>query len=241
MNKIVGLIFAFLVISPLRASDFNSGLEHANKGDFKEAIISFEHAVSASPENQDALFNLAYSYHMNNENGKAIWAIKRMLKINPKDKEAVQLLTVAGEKLNISSDELQLPTGFNAFLLSIGTNTLAILSLLLVLAGSFTAFFGLRNKVKRSFFLGSGILITMIAMVFSGFAYYSSKITHSKDSAVVIHPKAYVYLNNMGEKTKEIIPEGQIVEIIESDDQYTRVNWNDVSGLYVKNDQIGKI
>lgn len=241
MNKIAGLIFAFLVILPLHASDFNNGLEQANQGNFKAAIVSFESAVSASPENQEALFNLAYSYHMNDENGKAIWAIKRLLKINPKDKEAVQLLTVAGEKLNISSDELQLPTGFSAFLLSIGTNTLAILSLLLVLAGSFTVFFGLRNKVKRSFFISSGSLIILIAMVFSGFAYYCSKITHSKDSAVVIHPKTFVYLNNMGEKTKEIIPEGQIIEIIESDDQFTRVNWNDVSGLYVKNDQIGKI
>jgi|GEM_PF-1183052 tetratricopeptide (TPR) repeat protein len=241
MNKIVGPIFALLVVLPIHASDFNNGLEQANQCDFKGAVISFEHAVSVSPENQDALFNLAYSYHMNNENGKAIWAIKRLLKVNPKDKEAVQLLTVAGEKLNISSDELQLPTGFSAFLLSIGTNTLAILSLLLVLAGSFTVFIGLRNKIKRSFFVSAGSLIILIAMVFSGFAFYSSKITHSKDSAVVIHPKTFVYLNNMGEKTKEIIPEGQIVEIIESDDQYTRVNWNDVSGLYVKNDQIGKI
>jgi tetratricopeptide (TPR) repeat protein len=241
MKVVLNILFLVFTTHSLWADIFNEGLELANKGNYKDAIKVFEQIVSESPENEEALFNLAYSYHMNGENSKAIWASKRLLKINPRDKDAVQLLTVAGEKMDIPTEDLKLPTGFNAFLLSVGKNTWAILSLILVTFACFIIFWGLKNQNRKIFFVLTGGIICITGFILSFFAYQSSKITHDRVSAVIINEKTFVYLNDLGERTKEIIPEGQIVEILEEGDLYTRINWHDVSGLFIKNDQLGKI
>ena len=64
----------------------------SEKNDPQQALTYYSSALALNPDYEPALMNMAGLMHFLNRNEEAIKFVQRILKINPKSKEAMQLL-----------------------------------------------------------------------------------------------------------------------------------------------------
>jgi tetratricopeptide (TPR) repeat protein len=200
---------------------FEQANQSYEKGQYVEAIGSYEESIVAGYTSDELLYNLGNAYYQNKEIGKAILNYERALKLNPSFKDAGYNLEIAKEK--IKNDIVSLPPFFlNKWFKGIrnqmSSTAWGILFILFLLAT--TAAFGIwilskeRSKKKKGFILIFPLLL--FALLF--FALGSSKKSYELHSSQAIIIVDQTTLKHAPDKVADdvlVIYEGLKVKIIQ--------------------------
>src|SRR5262249_52127479 len=98
MFRAIGIPCLLVIVTPAMvwsaadpaADSFKQGLEAFNKGNYQQAVASFEKVVKLEPKNVPAHFNLALAYHNLNKTDPAIAAYTRVIELDSKHFSAVR-------------------------------------------------------------------------------------------------------------------------------------------------------
>jgi tetratricopeptide (TPR) repeat protein len=103
IGQILLLNITLLQIEDKPNFDLKDYLKEANKnfwkGNYNQAIKGYQKMLNLGLKLPDIYFNLGNAYFRANKLGLAIWAYEQTLKLNPKDKEARQNLSLVKSKL----------------------------------------------------------------------------------------------------------------------------------------------
>jgi tetratricopeptide (TPR) repeat protein len=87
------ITFFSIAQAPKKAVAFyNAGLEHAAKGAFPDAIVSFKKAISLYKKYDVAYFDLGNAYYKSNKVDSALLSYRQALNINPKRADVHMLI-----------------------------------------------------------------------------------------------------------------------------------------------------
>ncbi|MEE2987985.1 MAG: tetratricopeptide repeat protein [Verrucomicrobiota bacterium] len=94
------LLFFSALPSPIKADDFQSGIDAYHKSKYIEAIEAFERSLESS-QNAAAHHNLALSLYQLGQSAAAVWQLERALRLEPLDKTYIFKLGALRQMLGL--------------------------------------------------------------------------------------------------------------------------------------------
>ncbi|MDP3143720.1 MAG: tetratricopeptide repeat protein [Candidatus Omnitrophota bacterium] len=89
----------FPVVSEKSTNYELAGYNFAKSGKYTEAVVEYQKAVLANPENKDIYFNLGFIYNQLKQYAAAVGSYEKVLSIDPNDKETLYNLSKVYESL----------------------------------------------------------------------------------------------------------------------------------------------
>jgi tetratricopeptide (TPR) repeat protein len=178
LKRIIYLLL--LIVSPLLAFSnddavalLKKGNEQYTKAQYKEAIVTYQKLVDDGYQSAAVYFNLGNAFYKTDDMASAILYYEKAHKLSPGDEDIRFNIQLANSKTTDKTDEVPeffITKWWHAFILGFSANTLAVLSVLLFLAGSaslilyrFTGSVGIK---KASFYTAILLLFFGIATIF---------------------------------------------------------------------------
>jgi tetratricopeptide (TPR) repeat protein len=97
------LVFALITsLSPLRAGDFETGIDAYHTSNYTEAAEAFESALAAEP-GAAAHHNLALSYFQMGEPAKAVWQLEHAVRLDPLNESYLFKLGLLRQQLSLNA------------------------------------------------------------------------------------------------------------------------------------------
>lgn len=242
--KIIYLFFLLISSMVMGQSVFDQGNEHYRKGNYEEAIRSYESIIRDGKHSCDLYFNLANSYYKLSQIGPSIYYYEKALLISPNDKDIQNNLKFAKAKTIDEIKEvpkvgfeklLQNITGlfhYNSWsLLAIG---FSVLFFLLFLGYYFSG----ASLYKRIFFLG--MFIIPIFIVLSVFSAWFEHHLYEQEQPAIVFAEVIEVKNEPRENATEAftIHEGTKVFIMESLDNWHKIQLADESEGWISAESI---
>jgi len=242
--KIISLFFLLISSMVIGQSVFDQGNEHYRKGNYEEAIQSYESIIKDGKHSCDLYFNLANSYYKINKIGPAIYYYEKALLISPNDKDMQNNLNFAKAKTIDEIKEvpkvgfeklLQHVTGlfhFNTWsMLAIG---FSVLFFLLFLGYYFSG----TSLYKRVFFIG--MFVIPVFIVLSVFAAWFEHHLYEQEQPAIVFAEVVEVKNEPRENASEafILHEGTKVYILESLDNWSKIQLADESEGWIMDEAI---
>lgn len=218
-------VILFLLYIPVSFAQSNNSFEAGAaafaKGDFKNAIKSYEAILAEGKDGEAVYYNLGNSYYKDNQLGKAILNYERALLLNPGDENAMKNLQIAKHKVKGEIDPVPpffLRAWWNSTRNALGANIWGIIALLLfwgAMAGLSLWQLGKdKDQKKKGFLAGVGLLLlTIIPLSLAWSAYQYQKNTNE---GILIRTTASLK-SGAAEDSKEIriIHEGTRLELMD--------------------------
>jgi len=93
LRGIVFLVLAWMMVSSVLAhafgeEAFSEGVKHYEEGRFEDAIRVFEEIVQEGDVSITLYYNLGNAYYRRGFKGKAIWAYRKALRLDPRDEDS---------------------------------------------------------------------------------------------------------------------------------------------------------
>jgi tetratricopeptide (TPR) repeat protein len=207
---------------------------HAYKNaNYQEAIQGYESILKAKKHSPELYFNLGNCYYKLNQIGPAIYHYEKALQRNPSHKDAQINLIIANQK-KVDAFKEKPQVGLNAFFRKFTSifhyDTWAIWSIVntMLLSLCFAGYLFFRESLKKRLFFSGFIVFTilMLSAVFAGF--FERNAINSQTLAIVYNDEIIVKnepLNQANEAFK--LHEGTKVEIIEEDENWSKIYIND--------------
>jgi hypothetical protein len=236
LNYIILSVFSTLVVlSGFAESQFDQGLKAANQKKYKEAIYLFEEVIEHEKSNTSAYFNLGNCYFENKEYGKAILAYERVLKYSPRDAEAPSNLELCYKKLGNDQQWFPHTNGIQRMIYGIGSNTWAILAIVVSVFMGLSIFLllKLKNSSWKRLHL---LLLTGETVLLIGFVISAKSAENHLDSnkfAIVTQKTIPTYMNEQGERSSVLLQEGTKVELLNSSKQMVEVMLPDSKSVLI--------
>ncbi len=174
------------ISSAQNASSFDAGAAAFAKGDYKNAIQSYEAILTEGMEGKNVYYNLGNSYYKDNQLGKAILNYERALLLDPGDQEAKTNLSIAKYKVKGEIDPVPpffLRSWWNSTRNALGSTIWGVISLLFfwgaMLCLSLWQIGKNKDQKKKGFLAGiSLLLLTIIPFSLAWSAYQYQKDTN---------------------------------------------------------------
>jgi tetratricopeptide (TPR) repeat protein len=214
MKLITAILSLLIGIYSSAQSDFEKAVAMSNSREYDQAATIFLKLAEQTPENTSAYFNAGNCYRHLNQNGMAIWAYFKVLKLNPSDQEASKNSDACRKFLGLTDTPFQIATPFERALISFGLSTWTYLSVFMSFAAGICLFFLLRkNDFSRHPMLRVVGFTSFILLSFSIFSTYSTQAyLQQKSYGLVVEKSAPVFVNDLGERSTLILPEGTMVK-----------------------------
>lgn len=202
MNR-TGLRFFFPIISAIvflsataifagtfEDSLFQEGNEAYSRGDYAEAISKFEQITETAGYSPAVLYNLANSYVLSGETGRAVLNYERALRLSPSDSDISGNLQLVKKENGLFPKE---SSGAETFfhLLSLNQWTTLIPVSLVLLTAFLLA--GMKYRFSRQLNVGVGtscflLLCLAIAGTLFRYQYFNPSVVLSPDAKLFISP-----------------------------------------------------
>lgn len=173
---------------------FKEGNEHYRQENYSKAIEAYEQALEEDVSSAALYYNLANAYYKTDQLGEAILYYERAQRLDPDDDEIRQNLKIARERTIDRFEEMPKPVARQAYqsvfqLLSpSGWAWLAIVLLLVMLAGAWLYFFTSRNRPG----FASGLVSLILAVLCLQLAYAHHNYLDENRAAIVLSESSYV-------------------------------------------------
>lgn len=206
------LLFQSFTIAAQQDSLFSNAVLLLQKDQFKEANILLEKLASRENDNLSVYYNLGLSYFELKDFGNAIWAFEKCLRMDPKNEDIENALTLCYLKLDpegvLEIQPTMIPalariSPFTWSLIGIVSSVIISFLLIMLFMGKWAHFKGF---ILFSVILFGGILIFSI---YGGMS--SSEFRNQKSKAVVTH-EALIYLKDFT-PSNDRLPLGTVVTI----------------------------
>lgn len=152
---------------------FKKGNSEYAKAQYKEAIASYQKVVDGGYQSVAVYFNLGNAYYKTGDIASALLYYEKAHKLSPGDEDIRVNLQLANSKTTDKFDEAPeffITKWWHAFILGFSLNTLAILSVLFILAASgifiLYRFAGSVSVKKASFYTALVVLFLGLAFIF---------------------------------------------------------------------------
>lgn len=217
----------------LGQSVFEKSNEAYKNANYQEAIIGYESILKAKKHSPELYFNLGNCYYKLNQIGQAIFHYEKALQLKPNHKDAQINLAIANQK-KIDAFKEKPKVGVTAFFRKFTGffhfDTWAIWSIIntILAVGCFAGFYFTYNSLKKRLFF-SGIIIFMFLTIIALFAgFFEKNAINNENYAIILEEEIVVKnepLNQANEAFK--LHEGTKIEILEEDDNWSKIFIND--------------
>lgn len=208
---------------------FHMANEKYDKGDFKGAITGYERIVNAGYESASVYFNLGNAFYKAGDIPSALLYYEKAHKLSPGDEDVRFNIRLANERTTDkieSVPEFFLTRWWTAFILSLSMQTLAFLSILLLVAGFLLLIvylFGRSETMRRrSFYSGLTLILIGVLSVF---------VAEKQDRYFASHREGIVFAHSLEVKSAPssvsrevfVIHEGTKVSLAEESGGWVRI------------------
>jgi tetratricopeptide (TPR) repeat protein len=247
------IIFSLLLLSTTAWAqpDNDSLWDSANtayvKGDYADALASYDSIVNSGYVSYKLLYNMGNAYFKLGDNGKAILYYNRALKLAPTDADIQYNLRVANnyvkDNINIIP-EFFLLRWMRGLRMSLGSDAWAILSLvLLALMLSAAGLYILVKKVvlrKIGFYTA---LVSFVLLVFTVIFAISARKDAMHSAEAIVMSSAAPVKSSPDNQSKDIfiLHEGTKVSVLSTLDKWAEIQINDGNKGWIQQSSIENI
>jgi len=250
MRKI--LLFIIFLISytlfSLPATDFDEANLFYEKGEYQNAVQSYEKIIAGGYENGEIYYNLGNSYYKLGDIALSIVNYERALKFLPKDADLIENLKIARLSL---VDKIEEPTEVPFFTLysdtknsfNIYTAQKRFFITMIILGLIFSIYIILKNTAAGKLVLLPLYAILIIFMTVS-YIYYDISIENSRRFGVVASDKISVLSSpdeNINSKELFFLHKGTKAEILRSNEQWFEISLDEEKKGWIKKDSVIEI
>ena len=234
MIRQVSYILLLIVLPLLAFSDegasslFKKGNAQYAKAQYKEAITSYQKLVDEGYQSVAVYYNLGNAYYKTDDMSSALLYYGKAHKLSPGDEDIRINIQLANSKITDKMDEPQeffITKWWHSFILGFSLNTLAVLSVLLIMAGFFVfilyRFTGSVSVKKASFY-------TAILLIFFGLI--TIFIAGRQASYFEAHQQAIVFTGSVTTKSEPgkgkdlfVLHDGTKVEVLEHNNSWIKI------------------
>ena len=249
-NKII--LFLLFLVSFANASEsidatFKKANDLYNKGNYEQAVQSFESIVNQGNESADLYFNIANCYYKLGKVAPSIYNYEKALLLNPND-EAIQTNLHFAQKMAIDDIKVVPEVGFSKLAYNFTSMlsyeawawtsvTCAIAFLLFFIGYYFSSY----TNIKRTFFVGMFVLLGVLLVSILS-AYLQKRFDTNIRPAIVFAESTFVKAEpkNSAENAFEL-HEGTKVYVKEELDNWKRIQLTDKTEGWIKKEAIKEL
>jgi tetratricopeptide (TPR) repeat protein len=227
--------------------DTLAGDAYYAKGQYKEAVSSYQSVVDEGYQSAGLFYNLGNAYYKSGEIASALLYYEKAHLLSPGDEDINFNIRFANSKTVDKIDEAPeffLTKWWNKIVLSMSANTLAIAAIFLVLSGSVLLilyFFNTNRKIKKiSFFSAIALFLTGIFAVFMA----QSQVSYFKDNkqAIIFASVANVKSSPTGQAaTLFVLHDGTKVNVKETNGDWIKIKLANGNEGWLKTNDIKEI
>lgn len=220
---------------------FEKGNSLYQKGQYKEAVSTYETILQSGQESAEVYFNLGNCYYKLNQVAPAVYNFEKALALQPNDSEIQNNLAFA-KKMAIDEIQVTPIVGFSKIIQDFTSrfhyDTWAWIAIVLAISFllSFLGYyFSQTTTLKRVFFSGMVMFLLLIVVsVFSGF-FEQNRIQNDKPAIVFAEVIAVKSEPNATSQDAFTLHAGTKVQIIETISNYHKIQLADLKeGWIVK-------
>jgi tetratricopeptide (TPR) repeat protein len=235
-NMIRRILCLLFILTPVLAfcdsstsALFKKGNDHYAKAQYKEAISSYQKLVDGGYQSVPVYFNLGNAYYKNGDIASALLYYEKAHKLSPGDDDIKLNLQLANLKTTDKLDEAPeffISKWWHSFILASSLGTLAVLSVLSILAGSGTL---ILYRFTQSVGVKKASFYTAIALVFLGLSFIF--IAGRQADYFESHQQAIVFSNSVTIKSAPthtakdlfVLHDGTKVEVLEHNNDWIKI------------------
>jgi tetratricopeptide (TPR) repeat protein len=241
----------YIVLLTTQVFFAQSGFENGNalyqKGKYQEAITAYESVFRTKKQSAELYFNIGNCYYKLNKVAPAIYNYEKALLLNPNDTEIQNNLKFA-QKLQIDDIKTVEKVGFNKLIQDF-TNTFhyntwggIAVGLSIVFLLFFVGYYFSQITVsKRLFFFG--MFFGMLLLIVSVAAAIFEKNQYNKDQPAIVFSEIVSVKSEPknGATDAFVIHEGTKVYVIESLDNWDKIQLTDGNEGWIENSAIKRL
>jgi tetratricopeptide (TPR) repeat protein len=241
----------YIIILTTQVFFAQSGFENGNalyqKGKYQEAITAYESVFRTKKQSAELYFNIGNCYYKLNKVAPAIYNYEKALLLNPTDAEIQNNLKFA-QKLQIDDIKTVEKVGFNKLIQDF-TNTfhyniwggIAVGLSFLFLLFFIGYYFSQITVSKRLFFLG--MFFVMLLLIVSVAAAIFEKNQYNNDQPAIVFSEVVSVKSEPknGATDAFVIHEGTKVYVIESLDDWNKIQLTDGNEGWIENSTIKRL
>jgi tetratricopeptide (TPR) repeat protein len=241
----------YIVLLTTQVFFAQSGFENGNalyqKGKYQEAITAYESVFRTKKQSAELYFNIGNCYYKLNKVAPAIYNYEKALLLNPNDTEIQNNLKFA-QKLQIDDIKTVEKVGFNKLIQDF-TNTFhyntwggIAVGLSIVFLLFFVGYYFSQITVsKRLFFFG--MFFAMLLLIVSVAAAIFEKNQYNKDQPAIVFSEIVSVKSEPknGATDAFVIHEGTKVYVIESLDNWDKIQLTDGNEGWIENSAIKRL
>ena len=249
MKEIKNIVYLFLLITQTfwAQSAFEKGNTLYQKGDYQNAIASYESIVKSGQESAEVYFNLGNCYYRLNKVAPAVYNFEKALLLNPCDSEIQNNLAFA-KKMAIDEITETPKVGFSKIIADFTSSFhydtwawIAILFSVLFLIGFVVYYFSNSTTLKRVFF--SGMILFMLFLmvsIFSGF-YEKNRVNNDRPAIVFADVISVKSEPNASAQDAFTLHAGTKVTILEELGNYKKIQLADLKEGWIEKTAIKEL
>jgi tetratricopeptide (TPR) repeat protein len=242
-------IYIFLLITQLffAQNGFEAGNALYKKGNYKEAITSYESVLVSKQQSSDLYFNLGNCYYKLNQVAPAVYNYEKALVLNPKNSAAENNLKFA-QKLLIDEIKATPKVGFAKMLRDFTANynyntwawiSVGFASLFLLF---FLGYYFIGTTVyKRVFFFGMFVTLILILISISATIFEKNQYTNERPAVVFATSTELKKEPKTTSKLLLLLHEGTKVFVLEKAENWKKVQLTDGQIGWIDSDAIREI
>ena len=241
----------YIIVLTTQVFFAQNGFENGNalyqKGKYQEAITAYESVFRTKKQSAELYFNIGNCYYKLNKVAPAIYNYEKALLLNPNDAEIQNNLKFA-QKLQIDDIKIVEKVGFNKLIQDF-TNTFhyntwggIAVGLSIVFLLFFVGYYFSQITVsKRLFFLG--MFFVMLLLVVSVAAAIFEKNQYNNDQPAIVFSEIVSVKSEPKNSATDafVIHEGTKVYVIESLDNWDKIQLTDGNEGWIENSAIKRL
>ncbi len=246
MKKLAYILFFFTQLMAAQSA-FDKGNEQYRKGQYQEAVQSYESILNEGKESAEVYFNLGNAYYKLNEVAPAIYNYEKALLLKPNDKD-IQVNLGFAQKMVIDDIQAVPKVGFSKFFYGLVSTYhydtwawIAVGFAFVVLLFFTGYYFAGTTLLKRLFF--AGMFAALLIIVISVMSAFFVKSQAGKMRPAIIFSEVVSVksepLNNAPDAF--ILHEGTKVNVTEELDSWKKIELADETVGWIKASDIKEL
>jgi len=241
------LAFQFVIANESIDATFKKANDLYNKGDYEQAVTSFESIVNKGNESADLYFNIANCYYKLGKVAPSIYNYEKALLLNPDD-EAIQTNLSFAQKMTIDDIKFVPEVGFKKmikdFTSKLHYDTWAWVSVciaLLCLLSFLGYYFGNTVFLKRTFF--SLFLMFLVGIGVTVFAAFLQKKFDANYNPAIVFAETTTLKSEPKNSSEDVVTlhEGTKVLVLEALGNWKKVALSDKTKAWINKDAIREV
>jgi tetratricopeptide (TPR) repeat protein len=241
------LAFQFVIANESIDATFKKANDLYNKGDYEQAVTSFESIVNKGNESADLYFNIANCYYKLGKVAPSIYNYEKALLLNPDD-EGIQTNLSFAQKMAIDDIKILPEVGFKKMLKEF-TSTfhydtwawIAVCIAFLSLLSFLGYYFGNTVLLKRTFF--SLFILLLIGISVTVFSAFLQKKYDKNYNPAIVFAEATTLKSEPKNSSEDLatLHEGTKVFVLETLGNWSQVELTDKTKAWINKEAIKEV